>query len=221
VIPQVKTTITVRTVPVDTVSPQADRVEQAADILRHSGVIVAPTETRYGLLALAGDISAVERAYRLKGRPAQMPTAVFVRHLAEAKELATFSVLADRLSAAFWPGPLTLVMPARTTMRPPVVQNGKIGLRFSSAPLIRQLVAAVGGPLTATSANRTGEGEADTVEQIARSFGGGVDMYLDGGRLVGPVSTVVECVGESWSILRQGPVTEAMIQTALARARVR
>ncbi len=190
----------------------------AARVIADSGLVVAPTETRYGILARVDSEVAVQRLFDLKGRKVQNPTAVFVAARSHIGRLALVTPIAQELSEAFLPGPLTLVLESRVDWAAPLVVDGKIGIRLSSSELIQQLVEAVESPLTATSANLTGEPDRETVADIQKDFGERIDLYIDGGSLTGPVSTVVECVGQSYRILRAGAISIEQIEQIAGRA---
>lgn len=203
---------------IDTISyttPDDARIERAADILREGGLVVAPTETRYGLLARADKPEILNRLYHVKGRPVTLPTAVFVRSVDEISKYGEVSAAVRRLAEKFLPGPLTLVVKALVDLGEPLVVDGKIGIRLSSAPFIQRLLRVVDFPVTATSANPSGGKDLDTVEEIARVFGGKIELYLDVGVLDNPVSTVVDVSGETPKVLRQAAIAEDEILEVL------
>ncbi len=190
----------------------------AARVVADGGLVVAPTETRYGILARVESEVAIQRLFDLKGRKVQNPTAVFVAAKSQIGRLALVTPIAQELSETFLPGPLTLVLESRVDWHAPLVVDGKIGIRLSSSALIQQLVEAVESPLTATSANLTGEPDRETIADIQKDFGERIDLYIDGGRLTGPVSTVVECIGQSYRILRAGAISIEEIEQIAGRA---
>lgn len=198
---------------IDFATPDASVVTKAASILEDGALVVAPTETRYGLLARADKAEAVSRLYSVKGRPAQLPTAIFVPDIESLSNYGRPTPLALKIAERFLPGPLTLVMESDIKLPEPLVVDGKIGIRISPAPFIKALLAEVVFPLTATSANPSGEKELDTVDEIARAFGGKVDMYIDAGLLDEPVSTVLDVSDETPVILREGAITAAELET--------
>jgi len=180
-------------------------------------VVVAPTETRYGMLARSDRQAGLERVYHLKNRPLTQPTAIMVPSPFDLPRYGIMTLEAERLSAAFLPGPLTLVLRAVPDWPPPRVVDGRIGLRCSSSPLVAALLAVVRCDLTATSANRTGEADLPDVKEIAALFGDGIDLYLDGGELTGPTSTVVDCSRPGVRILREGPIPTSDINRTAVR----
>ncbi len=179
------------------------------------GLVVAPTETRYGLLVRADDDTAVTRLFEVKGRIASNPTALFVGGLDEMSRYGRVTPLARKLAERFLPGPLTLVLEAIVPWEPPRVVNGRIGFRWSSSPFIQHLVAQVGEPLTATSANRSGQPDLEGIEEIQEVLGEAVNLYIDGGRLAGPASTVVDCASKNLRILRKGAISAQEIESSL------
>ena len=194
----------------------------ALDALRRGEVIVFPTETFYGLGADALDPAAVERVVRLKGRQPESPIAVIVADAAMLKEIVTdVSPIAARLIEIFWPGPLTLVLPARAGLPGPLLnRDGGIGVRISSHPLAASLVRELGRPLTATSANPSGKEPARTVEEARGYFSDRLELFLDGGRLEGKEgSTVAGVARDQLKIIREGAIRAEELWTALAGLR--
>lgn len=196
-------------------SPDDKIIEKAASLLDEGALIVAPTETRYGLLARADKPEVLSHLYVVKGRPANLPTAIFVSSLKDAEKYGQLNAAAKRLAEKFLPGPLTLVIKAKAKFGEPLVVDGKIGIRMSSAPFIEKLVAKVGFPITATSANLSGDQDLETIEEIARAFGGKIEMYVDVGVLDNPVSTVIDVSSDNPVVLRQGAVAESEIFSLL------
>lgn len=190
-------------------------VQQAALVLMAGGVVVAPTETRYGLLASADQPQAVTAISKLKGRAVVKPMSVFASSLLQMETLAELTPQARVLAQHFLPGPLTLVLDARVPWSEPLVCDGRIGLRYSSSPVVSALLQATGTPLTATSANLAGEPEAVHLAEVMATFGDRVQLYLDGGALSGPVTTVVDASGEGCQILRDGAIARTEIETAV------
>ncbi|MEE8312192.1 MAG: L-threonylcarbamoyladenylate synthase [Candidatus Binatia bacterium] len=189
----------------------AGAIEDAAAALRRGGVVVYPTETLYGLGVDAGDPRALERLLSLKGRDAARGVSVLVETLERAAALIEGEPPAGAraLAEAFWPGPLTLVVQAAKTvdaaLRGP---SGGVGLRCSSDPVCRRLLAAVGRPLTSTSANLSGLPSATTIAEARSIFGDRVDCYLDDGpRSAAIASTVVEFLDGSAYLRRSGAIS--------------
>ncbi|CAK8710903.1 Translation factor SUA5 [Candidatus Electrothrix gigas] len=171
-------------------------LEQAACLLRQGGLIAFPTETYYGLGVDPFNVKALERLFQVKQRQPNKPVLVLVAGQAQVAELvAEVPAILARLMTTFWPGPLTLVFPGRALL--PLLLTGgtgNIGIRHSPHPLAACLLSAFGGPITATSANRSGLPPATTAAAIQESLGSEVDLILDGGTTPGGTgSTLVGC----------------------------
>jgi L-threonylcarbamoyladenylate synthase len=199
------------------------RIAPAVAALRRGEVIVYPTETLYGLGADALDVAAVEKVFRLKGRTRDNPILVLVadREMLTAL-VAEVPALAEKLIASFWPGPLTLVLPARKDVSRPLLNSaGGIGVRISSEPVATGLVRALGHPLTATSANPSGQPPARTVEQAKNYFAGAIDLFIDAGELISTTgSTVVEIKATAINIIREGEISKSELQRAVGESEV-
>jgi len=196
-------------------------LESALTVLRRGGLIGLPTETVYGLAADAANEEAVRKIFVAKGRPADHPLIV---HLADAAAIESWAEAippyAWRLAEAFWPGPMTLILPRRSHVLR-VVTGGldSVGLRIPSHPLAGRLLRAFGGGLAAPSANRFGKVSPTTAADVTRELGDRVDMVLDGGPChVGLESTIVDATGEWPAILRPGAVTAEAIAELLGKA---
>jgi L-threonylcarbamoyladenylate synthase len=196
-----------RIISIDSDAPDTSAIEDAAEILRHGGLVVFPTETVYGLGANALDPSAVARIFAAKGRPSYNPLIVHVPHEAAARELVTeWPESAARLARAFWPGPLTMVLRKQSAV-PDIVTAGldSVALRVPAHPVALALLAATRLPLAAPSANRSMALSPTTAQHVARSLGDRVELILDAGQTtVGIESTVVDLRGSQPAILRPG-----------------
>ncbi len=191
-------------------------INEAAEILSAGKVIAAPTETKYGLLARADKSDAIEKVYQLKGRNLTDPIAIFVKAFREIEELGFVNEIASGLAEKFLPGPLTLVLKAKSNEPGIIAGSGKIGFRISSSPVIFGLLEAVDFCLTATSANISGGPEPATIEEVVSVFESSVDLYLDGGRLGGMPSTVIDCSAKGYKILREGAIPINAIEECLS-----
>ncbi|HYC55171.1 MAG TPA: L-threonylcarbamoyladenylate synthase [Candidatus Binatia bacterium] len=182
-------------------------------MLRSGALVVYPTETVYGIGADAADAGAIERLLELKGREGGRGISLLVEDLASAASLLAEAVPfgAHALARRFWPGPLTIVLPAAASVAEALVgPGGGVGLRCSSDPMASSLVRCFGGPLTSTSANVSGQAPARTVEDARRSFPKGIGAFLDGGaRRDSSVSTVVEFLGSRAYLRRAGAIDMA------------
>jgi L-threonylcarbamoyladenylate synthase len=195
----------------------------AAAALKRGDVIAFPTETLYGLGADALNPAAVEKVFRLKGRDATNPIPVLIADRAMLLNMVSeVPPLVEKLIAHFWPGPLTIVLPARRDVAPPLVNAaGGIGLRVSSQPIAAQLLQALGHPLTATSANPSGKPPARTAQEARKYFFGQIDIFVDGGKLASKTgSTVVEMVGDRLKIIREGEIDRSQIAEVLGAERI-
>jgi L-threonylcarbamoyladenylate synthase len=174
----------------------------------------------YGLGADARSATAVARLVALRGRDEGKPILVLVADLAMAATVAAaVAAAARRLAARFWPGPLTLVLPARDGLPAPLTAGtGTIGVRVSRHATAAALVAGLGRPVTAPSANPPGGAPPRRVEDARGYFGGAVAAYVDGGTLAGGASTVAAVERGGVRVLRAGPVSEAALNAALEDA---
>lgn len=185
-------------------------IPTAADALRAGQLVAFPTETVYGLGANALDPAAVARIFAAKGRPATNPLIV---HVADAAELGSVAAevppLAAKLIAAFWPGPLTLVLPKIAGVPDAMTAGGPtVAVRCPNHPLARELLRAAEVPVAAPSANRSGELSPTTAEHVLASLGGRIEFVLDGGPCPGGLeSTVLDVTGPVPRLLRPGLVS--------------
>jgi L-threonylcarbamoyladenylate synthase len=193
---------------------------RAVEILRRGGVIALPTETVYGLAANAEDELAVRRIFAIKGRPATHPLIV---HLPDADALPEWASHvpeeARRLAAAFWPGPLTLVLP-RTSRATDAVTGGQdtVALRVPNHPVALAILRGLGGGLAAPSANRFGRVSPTTAEHVRVDLGDDVELILDGGPCtVGVESTIVDLSSGAPTLLRPGGLPAEELERVLGR----
>lgn len=196
-------------------APDQAILNEAISALTSGRLVVAPTETVYALLARADLDDAVQLLFRAKGRPAHLPTAIFVGSIDDLFTYGLSNNIASVLAHGFLPGPLTLVLQALEKAPPQVVANSRIGLRLSSSPVIKALVDQCDFPITATSANISGSDAGRTISIIAADMGSLVSVYVDAGALGGASSTVVDCSEDSVHILRAGAITAEAIDRAL------
>lgn len=195
------------TAPVVTTDPAA-----AAKCLRAGGIVAIPTETVYGLAALASDRSAVHRVFDVKGRPRDHPLIVHVCSVDEARAWGVFDQRAEALAGAYWPGPLTLVLP-RTARTPDWVagHHRTVAIRMPGHPMALAVIEQVGDALVAPSANRFGKVSPTAAAHVVADLDGDVDIVLDGGPCtIGIESTIVEVLDEV-QILRPGAISAAQV----------
>jgi L-threonylcarbamoyladenylate synthase len=192
----------------------------AARILAAGGLVAFPTETVYGLGADATNGAAVARLYEAKGRPAFNPLIAHVTDSSAARKLARFDADAARLAEAFWPGPLTLVLPKAdgcTVSDLATAGLDSIAVRVPYHAVAQDLLAAFGQPVVAPSANRSGHVSPTTAAHVLADLGGRIDLIVDGGATpVGVESTIIACLGEP-SLLRPGGVARDAIERVLGR----
>ncbi len=203
---------------VDAQSPDAGIIAEAAAILRAGGLVAFPTETVYGLGANALDADAVARVFVAKGRPAGNPLIVHVADRADVHaSVGNWPETAEKLAAAFWPGPLTLVV-AKAANIPEIVTAGgpTVATRCPAHPVARALIAAAGVPVAAPSANRSGELSPTIAEHVRAGLDGRVNFILDAGPCPrGIESTVVDVSGPSVRLLRPGPIAVAELEAVV------
>lgn len=195
-------------------------VRRAVACLRAGQVVALPTETVYGLAANAFDEQAVSRIYEIKGRPSHNPTIVHVASPDMARRCAVrWPVIAERLARAFWPGPLTLVLP-RSRLIPDVVVSGgpTVGLRWPNHPFIQAVIRECGFPLAAPSANLSNRVSPTTAAHVRRQLGNKIELIVDGGpSQVGIESTVLDVTRTPPRLLRPGMVSLEMLGAVAGR----
>ena len=201
----------------------ATQIERAVAALRAGEVVAFATETVYGLGANAADEQAVRRVFALKGRPASHPLIVHVHSAEQLPQWAgEINEAAARLAAAFWPGPLTLVLPRAATVSDAVTGGqDTVAVRVPAHPLARELLAAFGGGIAAPSANRYGRLSATRAAHVREEFGDAVAEVLDGGDCdLGVESTIVACLHGQLQLLRPGSITLSQLQAVAGPVRV-
>ena len=192
-------------------------IEQAVTLLREGAIVAFPTETVYGLGADAAQPKAVAQIFAAKERPATVPLTIHIGPNADPGHWAHITADAQVLMDAFWPGPLTLILPKTEHVPDIVVANGAtVGLRMPSHPMCMQLLDAFGGGVAAPSANRHRSLSPTCAEHVREEFGDTLPMILDGGSTtIGLESTVLLMVGESPTILRPGAISRVQLELAL------
>ncbi len=186
-------------------------LEEAAGLLVAGAVVAIPTDTVYGLACLFDSAVGRRQIYELKNRPANLALPVLVSSLADAATLAVLAPADEALARAFWPGPLTIVLPARTGTG---WAESTVGLRIPNSEVLLHLLGRV-GPLAVTSANPHGLPPATTADEVESALGSEVPV-LDGGRCGGAPSTVIDrSLGSDPLVLRTGSITSAMIYEVL------
>lgn len=185
-----------------------DAIPAAKKIIQNSGTIVIPTDTIYGIAADAFSPRAIQKIYDAKERPEEKALPVLIGHIDQLDLLLRFvsdDVL--RIAAAFWPGPLTLVLPKGPKVPPDLSPYPTIGVRMPDLAFTLSLLQKT-GPLAATSANLSGGPNPTTVQDVLAQLGARADLILDGGPSPGPLaSTVVDATASELKILREGPIS--------------
>jgi len=198
-------------------------VRRTAELLRAGDVVALPTETVYGLAANALDARAVEHIFQVKGRPAHNPIIVHVASIGMAKRcVARWPVLASKLARAFWPGPLTLVLP-RAEEIPGIITAGgpTVGVRWPSHPFIQAVIRECGFPLAAPSANPSNRVSPTTAEHVRKHLGDRIRLIVDGGQAqIGIESTVLDISGSPPQLLRPGMIHEEALLAVTGRLAV-
>jgi L-threonylcarbamoyladenylate synthase len=196
----------------------APAIEAAARCLAAGGLVAFPTETVYGLGADAGNGEAIARLYAAKGRPSFNPLIAHVADIAAAKRLAHFDAAAEKLATAFWPGPLTLVLPKRNdggVADLALAGLDSVAVRVPAHPIARALLAAFKSPVVAPSANRSGHVSPTSAAHVLADLRGRIDMVIDAGPCaVGVESTIVGLLGEP-TLLRPGGLPREQIEAVL------
>ena len=199
--------------------PDTTGLDRAAAILRAGGLVAFPTETVYGLGADAESADAVARIYTAKGRPRFNPLISHVATLEAAERQGRFDAAARRLAQAFWPGPLTLVVPAAASCTVSDLARAgleSVALRVPAHPLAQDLLVRVGRPVAAPSANRSGRVSPTQAAHVLADLEGRIDAVVDGGpATVGVESTIVGCFGGEPHLLRSGGVPRLAIEDAI------
>lgn len=201
--------IKTRVLAVDADDPDAETIAEAAEALARGGLVAFATETVYGLGAVATDAAAVARIFEAKGRPSFNPLIVHVDGTDQARAfVGAWPEAAERLAEAFWPGPLTLVLPSTAAIPDIVTAAGStVGLRVPAPKVARALISRVGQPIAAPSANRSNRISPTRAEHVLADLDGRVDIILDSGPTnVGLESTVLNLASHPPKILRPGPI---------------
>lgn len=195
------------------------QIHAAAQVLLSGGLVAFPTETVYGLGALAGDAGAVARLYRVKGRPASNPLIVHVASIEAARNLAGagWNHWAELLSQRFWPGPLTMVLPRGLGLADAVTAGGPtMAVRVPDHAVALELLRECGKPVVAPSANTSGRLSPTLAMHVVQDLGSAVDLVLDGGPCrAGVESTVVDLTVDPPRVLRPGPIAPGVLEAVL------
>lgn len=189
---------------------------QVSAVLRRGGLVAIPTETYYGLGVDPFNPAALTRLAEIKGRPAHKPILLLIGAREQLAHLVdSIPPAATGLMEAFWPGPLTIVMPARAELPALVTAGtGTVGVRWTSSAALSDILRVV-GPLTGTSANRSGESAARTAHEVQQALGDEIDLIIDAGTLPGGLPSTVIHVQEQAHIVREGTIARACLREML------
>lgn len=194
----------------------ASQIQTALDILQTGGIVAFPTDTVYGVGALAFDNAAIESIYTAKNRPVEKAIPILIGDLSDLEKVADdIPDMALRFAARFWPGPLTCIVPKKQTLPPAVSATSTVAVRIPDHPDARALLRAA-GPMAVTSANISGQPSPSTAQEVYKQLNGRIPLILDGGRTPGGVpSTLVDCTGDEPIILREGPISLDVMRSLL------
>jgi L-threonylcarbamoyladenylate synthase len=207
------------TIQIDPDRPEPDRIGEAVAVLKNGGVIAFPTETFYGLGADARNEAAIGKIFGIKGRHFKNPILVVIGDRGQLEAFAAdIPAQARKLMGRFWPGPMTIVFRAAPSVSPKLTAgSGKIGIRLTSHPIAMEISKRLGGPVTATSANLSGEPECSSAFEALSQLEGKLDGVIDGGHSPGGKgSTIVDVTVYPPKILREGMIPSSLIQDTLA-----
>jgi L-threonylcarbamoyladenylate synthase len=221
----VRTMLRTRVVKIDPENIDFEKITQAAEVIKKGGIVAFPTETVYGLAADYANKQAVDRVFVVKKRPKQKPLTVQIRDITDLEKLGCdVSAFAYQLMSKFWPGPLTLVLPARPftpTLSPEgrgkkdkliggaSKQGRTIGVRIPENKIARSLIELSQRPLVVPSANLSGKPAAQTAQEVLQIFNGLIEFVIDGGKAqLGIASTVVDLSVSPLKVLREGAIAQ-------------
>jgi L-threonylcarbamoyladenylate synthase len=203
---------------IDPYRPEWPRIRRVAAIIRQGGVVAIPTDTLYGLAGNPFLPGVAERIFRIKRRPETQPILLLIDSLERLQNLVCPPPrVFQKIAAAFWPGPLTLIL--RASKRVPeaiTAGTGTVAVRWPAAALPRALIRAAGSPLTATSANLSGRRAALTATEVARQLGGSVECIVDGGRAPRTRPSTILDLTKEYRIVREGAVPASRLRAFLA-----
>jgi L-threonylcarbamoyladenylate synthase len=202
---------------IDAEQPSAEAVTRTCSIVRRGGVVAIPTDALYTLIADPVNLAAVGRVFKAKGREATRSLPILVSDLMMAEEMA--AELNSRfylLARHFWPGPLTIIVPASARVPLKLTGNtGRLAMRQSRAPIAEKIVEQLGQPVIATSANISGQPTCKTGIEVFAAMDGAVDLVLDGGLCGGEGATTVDVTEPYWRVIKEGAVSDKDLQECL------
>ena len=198
-------------------SSAPDVLPQALRILEAGGLVAFPTDTVYGVGALAFDGKAVESIYAAKDRPVEKAIPVLIGDPGDLDKVGVdIPSSAHKLAARFWPGPLTILVPKRADLPEAISATSTVGVRVPDHEVARTLLRAT-GPMAVTSANISGAQSPVTAQEVYEQLAGRIELIIDGGKTPGGVpSTLVDCTSSALNVLREGPLSLEELLSALA-----
>ncbi|HLO31303.1 MAG TPA: L-threonylcarbamoyladenylate synthase [Anaerolineales bacterium] len=191
-------------------------IAQALAVLNAGGLVAFPTDTVYGVGALAFDGKAIESIYIAKDRPMEKAIPILIGEVADLEKVGmNIPDTAHKLAARFWPGPLTILVPKQPVLPKSVSASATVGVRIPDHEVARVLLRAA-GPMAVTSANISGGQSPVTAQEVYEQLGGRIALIIDGGRTPGGIpSTVVDCIAPELKVLREGPISLEEIRSSL------
>ncbi|MFN7262332.1 MAG: L-threonylcarbamoyladenylate synthase, partial [Pseudobdellovibrionaceae bacterium] len=197
-------------------------LQRAVELLKSGEVVAIPTETVYGLAAVISHRDAVEKIFATKKRPFFDPLIVHVNSLKQAQEVSSsWGEIAETLADAFWPGPLTLVLPKANCISEMITSGlPTVGIRWPGHPLCQKLLQLVGEPVAAPSANLFGKTSPSRTEHVEREFQGTIPVLEGGASEVGIESTIIKIDGPAIQVLRNGVITFTQVKSALEAKKI-
>jgi len=195
-----------------------DAIQQALEVLQAGGLVAFPTDTVYGVGALAFDGKAVESIYKAKDRPIEMAIPILIGDTADINKVASeVPLMAKKLAERFWPGPLTIVVPKHLSLPDSISATNTVGIRVPDHIVARSVLRAA-GPIAVTSANLSGQPSPSTAGEVFAQLSGRIALIVDGGKTPGGVpSTLVDCTGSQPIVVRQGPISLNQILAAVGK----
>ena len=207
--------VATKVIAVDPTNSDQTVIEEACQVLAEGGLVAFPTDTLYALGADALEERAVERVFLAKGRGPEKPITVLIADLEMAASVVEeMPPIARKLSACFWPGPLTLILKARPELPSSLTAGtGRIGIRVPGLPLAWVLIHGVGRPLTGTSANLSGGKDPRNARDVLRDLRGRIELILDGGPVpLGTPSTILDLMAEPPALIREGAIKRGELE---------
>jgi L-threonylcarbamoyladenylate synthase len=196
----------------------ASEIQSALELLESGSIVAFPTDTVYGLGALAFDHNAIESIYKAKDRPIEKAIPILIGDVDDLDKVAEATLIPDMarvFASCFWPGPLTCIVPKKQTLPLAVSAIPTVAIRIPDHHDARVLLRAA-GPMAVTSANISGQPSPSTAQEVYEQLNGRVPLILDGGKTNGGIpSTLVDCTGKEPVILREGPITLAKLLAVL------